>query len=135
MKTILLVFVVSVIVEAIIDYFEQVFDLIEDERIKKAAKQGTALVLALIFTFEIHVTMLAALLTDTFGIAINPIFDMLVTGLFSSRGANYASEIVRLIRNAATPKDDDSIFDMLNYIDDDEEEGDDDESSAEGNEE
>ena len=132
MKTILLVFVVSVIVEAIIDYFEQAFALIEDDRIRKAVKQGVALALALLFTFQIHVTMLAALLTDTFGIAINPVFDMIVTGLFSSRGANYASEIVRLIRNAATPKDDDWLFEDDYYDVDDEE--DEDEPVIEGNE-
>jgi hypothetical protein len=98
--------------------------------IKKAAKQGTAIVLALLFAFEIKVMILTAIFGETFAIVVNPIFDMIVSGIFMSRGANYLSDIVRMIYNVGTKQD---VYDLdgFDYDDDEEEE---DEFTDEGEE-
>lgn len=146
MKAVILLFVIAVIVEALIEYLEPVFDLIEDERIKKAAKQCTAIILAEIFAFQLQAGLIAVLVTPL-GVAVNATFDMIITGIFCSRGANYLSDVIRLIYNAGTKLKVDAegnfwdILEAVSVNDDDddaetdeEEEGDKDEPITEENE-
>ena len=135
MKAIGLLFVISVIVEALIEYFEPAFDLIEDDRIKKAAKQGTAIVLAVIFSFQLKAGLIA-ILVEPFGTTVNAVFDRIVSGIFCSRGANYLSDIIRLIYSAGSKcraDADGDFWDLLGQLagDDDDEEGDEDGASDE----
>ncbi len=127
MNTIGLAIAVAVIVEALIEYAEPAFNLIEDPTIKKAAKQGTAIALALLFAFEIKITILSAIFTETFAVVINPTFDMIVSGICMSRGSNYLSDLIRLIYNKGT-KEDESWFDDF---EDDEEDYDEDQEQLE----
>lgn len=136
MKTLGLLFIIAVVVEAIIDYFEWAFDFIEDERIKKLAKQGTALVLAEIFSFQLGALILTPFI-ETFGGSVKPWFDMAVAGIFCSRGANYLSDIVRLLisigsmARAIMTGVDDQLVNMFDFVVDEE---DDDESADESEE-
>lgn len=121
MKTIGLAIVVAVIVEALVEYGQTVYDMIEEYEYKKAIKQGIAIVVAILFSFQLHVTLLAWLMAETFSVAINPVFDMIVSGIFMSRGANYLSDFIRMIFRIGTQDD------WFDFDEDEEDETDEDE--------
>ena len=128
MKTIALALMVAVIVEAIVEYGNTIYEMAIDREYQKAVKQGSAIAVAVLFAFMCHVTLLSWLMSDAFGIVVNPVFDMIVSGIFMSRGANYLSNLIRLILNAGSG-DDDDCWNMFDF-----EDGDDDGTSSEENE-
>ena len=128
MKTIALALMVAVIVEAIVEYGNTIYEMVIDREYQKAVKQGSAIIVAVLFAFMCHVTLLSWLMSDAFGIVVNPVFDMVVSGIFMSRGANYLSNLIRLILNAGS-SDDDDFWNMFDF-----EDGDDDGTSSEENE-
>ena len=129
MKTIALALMVAVIVEAIVEYGNTIYEMVIDREYQKAVKQGSAILIAVLFAFMCHVTLLSWLMSDAFGITVNPIFDMVVSGIFMSRGANYLSNLIRLILNAGS-SDDDGFWDMFDF----EKEGEDDGVTSEEDE-
>ena len=118
MKTIGLALIVAVIVEALIEYGQTIYDMVAEYEYKKAIKQGVAIAVAILFSFQLKVTLLAWLMADTFSVAVSPVFDMIVSGLFMSRGANYLSDFIRMIFRIGT--DDGNIWDAWEDEDDDE---------------
>ena len=118
MKTIGLAIVVAVIVEALVEYGQTIYDMIAEYEYKKAIKQGVAIAIAILFSFQLKVTLLAWLMGDTFAVTINPAFDMIVSGIFMSRGANYLSDFIRMIFRIGT--DDGNIWDAWEDEDEDE---------------
>lgn len=116
MKTIGLALVVAVIVEALIEYGQTVYDMVEEYEYKKAVKQGVAIAVAILFAFQLNVTLLSWLMTESFGVAVNPVFDMIVSGIFMSRGANYLSDFIRMIFRIGS--DDGNIWDAWEDEDD-----------------
>ena len=128
MKTIALALMVAVIVEAIVEYGNTIYEMVIDREYQKAVKQGSAIAVAVLFAFMCHVTLLSWLMSDAFGIVVNPVFDMIVSGIFMSRGANYLSNLIRLILNAGSG-DNDDFWDMFDF-----EDGDDDGTSEETDE-
>ena len=128
MKTIALALMVAVIVEAIVEYGNTIYEMVIDREYQKAVKQGSAIAVAVLFAFMCHVTLLSWLMSDAFGIVVNPVFDMVVSGIFMSRGANYLSNLIRLILNAGSG-DGDDFWNMFDF-----EDGDDDGTSSEENE-
>ena len=128
MKTIALALMVAVIVEAIVEYGNTIYEMVLDREYQKAVKQGSAIAVAVLFAFMCHVTLLSWLMSDAFGITVNPIFDMVVSGIFMSRGANYLSNLIRLILNAGS-SDGDDFWNMFDF-----EDGDEDGTSSEENE-
>jgi len=129
MKTIALALMVAVIVEAIVEYGNTIYEMVIDREYQKAVKQGSAIIVAVLFAFMCHVTLLSWLMSDAFGIVVNPVFDMIVSGIFMSRGANYLSNLIRLILNAGSG-DDDDFWDMFDF----EKEGEDDGVTSEEDE-
>ena len=128
MKTIALALMVAVIVEAIVEYGNTIYEMVAEQEYQKAVKQGSAIAVAVLFAFMCHVTLLSWLMSDAFGIVVNPVFDMVVSGIFMSRGANYLSNLIRLILNAGSG-DGDDFWNMFDF-----EDGDDDGTSSEENE-
>jgi len=118
MKTIGLAIVVAVIVEALVEYGQTIYDMVAEYEYKKAIKQGVAIAVAILFSFQLKVTLLTWLMADTFAVSISPVFDMTVSGIFMSRGANYLSDFVRMIFRIGT--DDGNIWDAWEDEDDDE---------------
>ena len=127
MKAIGLLFVIAVVVEAIIEYFEFLFDFIEDERKKKIAKQLTALAISEVFAFQLGALILTPFV-ESFGGTVSAKFDMAIAGIFCSRGANYLSDFVRLLYSlgsmarAIITGQDDNFWAMFEGVEDDEEE-------------
>lgn len=117
MKTIGLAIVVAVIVEALVEYGQTIYDMVAEYEYKKAIKQGVAIAVAILFSFQLKVTLLTWLMADTFVVSISPVFDMIVSGIFMSRGANYLSDFIRMIFRIGT--DDGNIWDA--WEDEDEE--------------
>lgn len=140
MKMIGLLLMVAVIVEALVEYGQTIYDMVEEHDYKKALKQGVAIIIALVFAFQLKLTWLTWFITDMFGVAVNPIFDMIVTGIFLSRGANYLSDFIRMVYRIGTAQDgDDDIWSMFDFDEDEEDEEvddvdeeDDDESAEKG---
>ena len=93
MKIVALALVCAVIVEGLVSYAETIYDYFEMGDVKKAIKQIGAIVLAILFAFEIKVTLIA-FLADA---VVNPVFDMIVSGIFMSRGANYLFDFIKMI--------------------------------------
>lgn len=93
MKIVALALVCAVIVEGLVSYAETIYDYFEQGDVKKAIKQIGAIVLAILFAFEIKVTLIA-FLADA---VVNPMFDMIVSGIFMSRGANYLFDFIKMI--------------------------------------
>lgn len=138
MKALGLLFIIAVVVEALIEYFEFLFDFIEDERAKKITKQLIALVIAEIFAFQLGAVILTPFV-QALGGTVSAKFDTAIAGIFCSRGANYLADIIGLIVNvgkqAKESVADDSFWDMFEFEhDDDEEEGEEDGSATEKDE-
>lgn len=110
MKMIGLLLMVAVIVEALVEYGQTIYDMVEEHDYKKALKQGVAIIIALVFAFQLKLTWLTWFITDMFGVAVNPIFDMIVTGIFLSRGANYLSDFIRMVYRIGTADSNDGDF-------------------------
>lgn len=119
MKSIGLAIVVAVIVEALVEYGQTIYDMVAEYEYKKAIKQGVAIAVAILFSFQLKVTLLTWLMADTFAVAVSPVFDMIVSGIFMSRGANYLSDFIRMIFRIGT--DDGNIWDAWEDEDEDEE--------------
>lgn len=117
MKSIGLAIVVAVIVEALVEYGQTIYDMVAEYEYKKAIKQGVAIAVAILFAFQLKVTLLTWLMSDTFAVTISPVFDKIVSGIFMSRGANYLSDFIRMIFRIGT--DDGNIWDA--WEDEDEE--------------
>ena len=119
MKSIGLAIVVAVIVEALVEYGQTIYDMVAEYEYKKAIKQGVAIAVAILFSFQLKVTLLAWLIADTFAVTVSPVFDMIVSGIFMSRGANYLADFVRMVLRIGT--DDGSIWDAWEDEDEDDE--------------
>lgn len=120
MKSIGLAIVVAVIVEALVEYGQTIYDMVAEYEYKKAVKQGVAIAVAILFSFQLKVTLLTWLMADTFAVSISPVFDMIVSGIFMSRGANYLSDLIRMIFRIGTA--DGNLWDMFDDDDDDDDE-------------
>lgn len=97
MKSLALALVIAVVVEALVSYGETIYDYFEEGDIKKAIKQIIAVIVAIIFAFQAKV-MLISFFADT---ALSPAFDMIVSGIFMSRGANYLFDLANMIRRVS----------------------------------
>lgn len=117
MKSIGLAIVVAVIVEALVEYGQTIYDMVAEYEYKKAIKQGVAIAVAIIFSFQLKVTLLTWLMSGNFDVTVIPAFDMIISGFFMSRGANYLADFVRMVLRIGT--DDGSIWDA--WEDEDEE--------------
>lgn len=118
MKSIGLAIVVAVIVEALVEYGQTIYDMVAEYEYKKAIKQGVAIAVAILFAFELKVTLITWLMSGNFDVVVNPVFDMIVSGIFMSRGANYLSDFIRMIFRIGT--DDGNIWDAWEDEDEDE---------------
>lgn len=118
MKSIGLAIVVAVIVEALVEYGQTIYDMVAEYEYKKAIKQGVAIAVAILFAFQLKVTLLTWLMSDTFAVTISPVFDKIVSGIFMSRGANYLADFVRMILRIGTA--DGNIWDAWEDEDEDE---------------
>lgn len=97
MKTLALALVIAVVVEALVSYGETIYDYFEEGDTKKAIKQIIAIIVAVVFAFQAKVTLISFFS----GATLAPVFDMIVSGIFMSRGANYLFDLANMIRRVS----------------------------------
>lgn len=98
MQGILLVIVLAIVVEAVVEYVKSFVQLAVNREWKTAVLQATALVVAVLLCFSTGADLFAALgLNFQHGW-----IGVLLTGVFSSRGANYVNDFVGKLRASTT---------------------------------
>lgn len=98
MSTILLAMVMSILVEALVEYGKTIITAVGNKEYKTAGTQLTAIVLAVLLCFSVSADIFTAL---GINFAI-PGLGTLLTGIFASRGSNYVSDIVKKIQSITT---------------------------------
>lgn len=95
MKTIALIVMVAILLEALVEYGKTIDHMISNKDYKTAITQGITIVLgiALAFIFKLH--LFNGAMSEFYeGLSINGTIDMILTGILFSRGANYFSDFV-----------------------------------------
>lgn len=111
MKMIALIIMVAIVLEAIVEYVKTVMKIVKDKDYKTAITQGITIALGIAFAFIFNLQLFNGALSEFYeGLSINPVIDMILTGILFSRGANYFSDLVTRL----TKKDDG--FDL--FVDD-----------------
>ena len=99
MKTILLIIMVAIVLEAVVEYIKTIIKMIEDGQFKTAITQGITILLGIAFAFIFNLQLFNDALSEFYeGLHIEPIIDVILTGILFSRGSNYFSDLIsRLI--------------------------------------
>ena len=95
MKTIALIVMVAILLEALVEYGKTIDHMVSNKEYKTAITQGITNVLgiALAFIFKLH--LFNGAMSEFYeGLSINGTIDMILTGILFSRGANYFSDFV-----------------------------------------
>ena len=94
METIALIIMVSIVLEALVEYGKTIeYAIISDDK-KTAITQAITIVLGIALAFIFHLQLFNGALSEFYPIAINPNVDMVLTGILFSRGSNYFSDLV-----------------------------------------
>lgn len=94
MDLIILILMLSVVIEALIQYFKSIVDAIGSKEWKTAITQLTSVAIGVTFCFSTGADMFSAL-----GISfLWPTFGIILTGIFMSRGSNYLSDFIKRLR-------------------------------------
>lgn len=98
MRGILLVIVLSIVVEAVVEYIKSIANLIINHDLKTAALQAAAIAVSVLLCFTAGADLFAAL-----GLEFQYRWiGILLTGVFGSRGANYVSDLIGKLQSTAT---------------------------------
>lgn len=99
MKTIALIIMVSILLEAMVEYFKTVVRMFEEGDYKTAVTQCVTIVLGIAFAFIFHLQLFNGAMSEFYeGLCINGTIDTILTGILFSRGSNYISDLIsRLI--------------------------------------
>ena len=113
MKTIALIIMVSIVLEALIEYVKTIYTMIENGEYKTAITQGVSIVLGIGLAFIFNLQLFNNALSEFYeGLSINPTIDMVLTGILFSRGSNYFSDLVsRLTKPSKIVNPDDLVYD------------------------
>lgn len=95
MKTITLIIMVAILLEALVEYFKTVMKMVEDKEYKTAITQGITIALGIFLAFAFNLQLFNNAMSEFYeGLHINPTLDIILTGILFSRGANYFSDLV-----------------------------------------
>ena len=99
MKTVALIIMVAIVLEAVVEYIKTIIKMIEDGQFKTAITQGITILLGITFAFIFNLQLFNNALSKFYeGLHIEPMIDVILTGILFSRGSNYFSDLVsRLI--------------------------------------
>ena len=131
MKTIALIIMVSIVLEALVEYAKTFMYMVEDEDYKTAITQGVTILLGVFLAIVFNLQLFNNALSEFYeGLHINPVIDMVLTGILFSRGSNYISDLLTKL-TGSTPQ---LIVDDTDLIYEDEEEEGEDYAAEEVNE-
>ena len=95
MKTIALIIMVSIVLEALVEYAKTIDKMVVARDYKTAITQGITIVLGIALAFIFKVQLFNEGISEIYeGLVINPYIDMVLTGILFSRGSNYFSDLV-----------------------------------------
>lgn len=134
MKTIGLIIMVAIVLEALVEYSKTIIDMVENKEYKTAITQGATIALGIFLAFVFHLQLFNGALSEFYtDINIDPTIDTVLTGILFSRGSNYFSDLISRLTSKddyiddfeLIPDEDDESADMLDakieYADDNEE--------------
>lgn len=117
MKTIALIIMVAIVLEALVEYAKTVMYMFEECEYKTAITQLVTIVVGIGLAFGFHTQLFNAGLSEIYeGLKINSILDMVLTGILFSRGSNYFSDLIGKL----TGKKEHGIVDDFDEDDEDE---------------
>lgn len=95
MKTIALIIMVAVVLEALVEYFKTVAHMVEVKEYKTAITQAVTIVLGIFLAVAFHLHLFNGAMSEIYeGLSINGTLDMVLTGILFSRGSNYFSDLI-----------------------------------------
>lgn len=95
MKTIALIIMVAVVLEALVEYAKTIMYMFEEYEYKTAITQLITIIVGIGLAFGFHTQLFNAGLSEIYeGLHINPVLDMILTGILFSRGSNYFSDLI-----------------------------------------
>lgn len=108
MKTIALIIMVAILLEALVEYVKTIIHMVEEKDYKTAITQAITIALGIFLAFAFHLQLFNNAMAEFYeGLHINEILDMILTGILFSRGSNYFSD---LISRLTGKKPENSIF-------------------------
>lgn len=103
METISLIVMVSIVLEAIIEYFKTVVHMIEEGDRKTAITQIITILTGIAFAFAFHLELFNGAMAKIYeDLSVNSYFDMVLTGILFSRGSNCFSDLVSKLKSKNT---------------------------------
>lgn len=95
MKTIALIIMVAILCEALVEYAKTIMKMVEDKDYKTAITQFVTIILGIGLAYAFKLQLFNGAMIEFYeGLSINPILDMVLTGILFSRGSNYFSDFV-----------------------------------------
>lgn len=140
MKTIALIIMVAIVLEALVEYIKTVMHMVEEKDYKTAITQAVTIALGVFLAFAFQLQLFNGAMSEIYpSLSLNPIIDMILTGILFSRGSNYFSDLVSKMQQKNTDalgqilalQEDgvdyiEEVSDAEDFMDDIEEEGDED---------
>lgn len=95
MKMITLIIMVAIVLEALVEYAKTIMKMVEDKDYKTAITQFVTIILGIGLAYAFKLQLFNGAMAEFYeGLKINPILDMVLTGILFSRGSNYFSDFV-----------------------------------------
>lgn len=102
MKTIALIMMVAIVLEALVEYVKTFEAMIVSRAYKTAITQGITIILGIGLAFIFRLQLFNGAMSEIYtGLKINPTIDMILTGILFSRGSNYFSDLISRLRKPA----------------------------------
>lgn len=114
MKTVALIIMVAIVLEALIEYVKTIANMVENKEYKTAITQGISIVLGIGLAFLFNLHLFNDAMSEFYeGLFINPTIDTILTGILFSRGANYFSDLVtKMTEPSKIVHPDDLVYDV-----------------------
>lgn len=99
MKTIALIIMVAILLEALVEYFKTILHMISEGDYKTAITQAVTILGGIFLSFAFRTQLFNGAMSEFYeGLVLDPTLDMVLTGILFSRGSNYISDLIsRLI--------------------------------------
>lgn len=114
MKTIALIIMVAIVLEALVEYAKTIMKMVEDKDYKTAITQFVTIILGIGLAYAFKLQLFNGAMTEFYeGLEINPILDMVLTGILFSRGSNYFSDFVSKLQGKDKQQTIVSVIDQM----------------------
>jgi hypothetical protein len=100
MKDFALIITIAVLLEALVEYGKTVVKAFSDGEIKLGVTHAMTIIIGVGFAFLFQLTLFKSL-----GIEVDPVADMILTGVIISRGSNYASDLITRLQGGFAQPD------------------------------